>query len=153
MSWERTPLTTAHITMHPVELVGKQRPMTDYRNHRTYTPQKTLKAERAIRAAFREAYGEAFAYFDGPVEMRIATTRPLAKSNPKYWEGRADTGKPDWDNMGKLICDALNGVAFKDDSQVTVGAVAKRSRTAYGTEPRIDIYIDYFIEEYVKEKK
>ena len=85
--------------------------------------------------------------------MRISTTRPLAKSNPKYWEGRADLGKPDWDNLGKLACDALNGIAFKDDSQVDTGAVTKRPRSPYGTQPRIDIHIEYFVEEYVKEKK
>lgn len=45
MSWQRTLAATAHITMHPAQLVGKQRPMTDYRNHRTYTPTKTLKAQ------------------------------------------------------------------------------------------------------------
>lgn len=95
MSWQRTLAATAHITMHPEQLVGKQRPMTDYRNHRTYTPTKTLKAEKAIKDAFRAAYGETFADHDGPVVMRISTTRPLAKSNPKYWEGRADLGKPD----------------------------------------------------------
>lgn len=153
MSWQRTLAATAHITMHPAQLVGKQRPMTDYRNHRTYTPTKTLKAEKAIKDAFRAAYGETFADHDGPVVMRISTTRPLAKSNPKYWEGRADLGKPDWDNLGKLACDALNGIAFKDDSQVDTGAVAKRPRSPYGTQPRIDIYIEYFVEEYVKEKK
>lgn len=153
MSWKRTLAATAHITMHPAQLVGKQRPMTDYRNHRTYTPTKTLKAEKAIKDAFRAAYGETFADHDGPVVMRISTTRPLAKSNPKYWEGRADLGKPDWDNLGKLVCDALNGIAFKDDSQVDMGAVTKRPRSPYGTKPRIDIYIEYFVEEYVKEKK
>lgn len=153
MSWQRTLAATAHITMHPAELVGKQRPMTDYRNHRTYTPTKTLKAEKAIKDAFRAAYGETFADHDGPVVMRISTTRPLAKSNPKYWEGRADLGKPDWDNLGKLACDALNGIAFKDDSQVDMGAVTKRPRSPYGTKPRIDIYIEYFVEECVKEKK
>ncbi len=79
--------------------------------------------------------------------------RPLAKSNPKYWEGRSDLGKPDWDNVGKLACDSLNGIAFKDDSQVDTGAVTKRPRSPYGTQPRIDIYIEYFVEEYVKEKK
>ena len=134
MSWQRTLAATAHITMHPAELVGKQRPMTDYRNHRTYTPTKTLKAEKAIKDAFRAAYGETFANHDGPVVMRISTTRPLAKSNPKYWEGRADLGKPDWDNLD-------------------MGAVTKRPRSPYGTKPRIDIYIEYFVEEYVKEKK
>ena len=52
-----------------------------------------------------------------------------------------------------LACDALNGIAFKDDSQVDMGAVTKRPRSPYGTKPRIDIYIEYFVEEYVKEKK
>jgi Holliday junction resolvase RusA-like endonuclease len=28
------------------------------------------------------------------------------------------TKKPDADNIGKLVLDALNGVAYKDDSQV-----------------------------------
>ena len=153
MSWRRTIAATAHITMRPAELVGKQRPMTDYRNHRTYTPTKTLKAEKAIKDAFRAAYGETFADHDGPVVMRISTTRPLAKSNPKYWEGRADLGKPDWDNIGKLICDALNGVAYTDDAHVVMGGVQKGCRTPYGTPPLAKVCITHFTEEYVKEKK
>ena len=80
MSWQRTLAATAHITMHPAQLVGKQRPMTDYRNHRTYTPTKTLKAEKAIKDAFRAAYGETFADHDGPVVMRISTTRPPSRT-------------------------------------------------------------------------
>ena len=153
MSWRRTLAATAHITMHPSQLVGKQRPMTDYRNHRTYTPTKTLKAEKAIKDAFRAAYGETFAGHDGPVVMRISTTRPLAKSNPKYWVGRADLGKPDWDNIGKLICDALNGVAYTDDAHVVMGGVQKGCRTPYGTPPLAKVCITHFSEEYIKEKK
>ena len=153
MSWRRTLAATAHITMHPAQLVGKQRPMTDYRNHRTYTPTKTLKAEKAIKDAFRAAYGETFAGHDGPVVMRISTTRPLAKSNPKYWEGRADLGKPDWDNIGKLVCDALNGVAYTDDAHVVMGGVQKGCRTPYGTPPLAKVCITHFTEEYIKEKK
>lgn len=34
-----------------------------------------------------------------------------------------------------------------------MGAVTKRPRSSYGTKPRIDIHIEYFVEEYVKEKK
>ena len=45
MSWRRTLAATAHITMHPAQLVGKQRPMTDNRNPRTYPPTRTLKPE------------------------------------------------------------------------------------------------------------
>ena len=92
MSWQRTLAATAHITMHPAQLVGKQRPMTDYRNHRTYTPTKTLKAEKAIKDAFRAAYGETFADHDGPVVMRISTspTGTTSASSP----ATRSTGSP-----------------------------------------------------------
>lgn len=153
MSWKTKRVGVAECVMCFPEVPTKQRPKFDTKRFRTYTPDKTLKAEKAIKDAFRAAYGETFAGHDGPVVMRISTTRPLAKSNPKYWEGRADLGKPDWDNLGKLACDALNGIAFKDDSQVDMGAVTKRPRSPYGTKPRIDIHIEYFVEEYVKEKK
>lgn len=33
--------------------------------------------------------------------------------------------KPDWDNIGKAVCDALNGIAYKDDSQVVSANVYK----------------------------
>jgi Holliday junction resolvase RusA-like endonuclease len=33
--------------------------------------------------------------------------------------------KPDWDNLGKAVCDALNGVAYKDDSMVVDARVIK----------------------------
>lgn len=153
MSWKQILVAIAHVTVPVREVTGKQRPRTDYRNHRTYTPTKTLKAEKEVRDAWLAQYGRTFAKHDGPVTVRISTHRPLAKSNPKYWEGRADTGKPDWDNVGKLVCDALNGLAFKDDQQVTACTVSKRPRPCHGTQPYINIYIEYFVEEYVKEKK
>lgn len=36
---------------------------------------------------------------------------------------------PDWDNIGKIVSDALNGVAYVDDKQIVDGGVIKR----YGT--------------------
>lgn len=35
------------------------------------------------------------------------------------------TKKPDWDNVGKIICDALNGIAYRDDAQIVFAAVSK----------------------------
>lgn len=34
--------------------------------------------------------------------------------------------RPDWDNLGKAVCDALLGIAYQDDSQVVRATVTKR---------------------------
>lgn len=34
--------------------------------------------------------------------------------------------KSDWDNVGKAVSDALNGVAYVDDDQIVVGRVTRR---------------------------
>lgn len=51
MSWVQTLAATARVVVPVREVVGKQRPRTDYRNYRTYTPTKTLKAEKEVRDA------------------------------------------------------------------------------------------------------
>ena len=83
--------------------------------------------------------------------MYITTQRPLAKGNPKYWVGRPDLGKPDTDNTEKLIKDALNGLAYKDDKQITKTKVTKLSRSAHGCNFVISVRLVYFTEKYVKE--
>ena len=87
------------------------------------------------------------------MRVYVKTQRPLCKSNPKYWAGRADLGKPDWDNIGKAVCDALNGVAYKDDSQASIGSVEKLPRTPYGGKHRATVRIEYYRETFEKEKK
>ena len=37
--------------------------------------------------------------------------------------------KPDWDNISKNICDALNGIAYPDDRQIAKLIVEKRYNT------------------------
>lgn len=48
------------------------------------------------------------------------------------------TKKPDMDNIVKAVADALNKVAYKDDSQIVECTVKKY----YDKEPRIEIYIE-----------
>ena len=134
------------------EIPFKQRPKFT-RAGRAYTPKKTLRFEKQIRDAWRERYGDSFAGFEGPVSVQIETSRPLCKSNPKYWAGRQDLKKPDFDNLGKVVCDALNGLAYKDDAQVFEAKVRKFPFTPYGTKPRLLVRIDYYANEYEKEKK
>jgi Holliday junction resolvase RusA-like endonuclease len=64
----------------------------------------------------------------GPVTVTISAYLPRPqrlcrkKDSP---DPLPATCKPDWDNIGKAVCDALNGVAYADDSQVVIGHVRK----------------------------
>lgn len=113
-------------------VVGKARPRV-LRSGHAYTPQSTVTAERAVRDAYRRACIETYgrhrmAGAHQPVHLTIRTERPLPKSRPKSVESEPDTYKPDWDNLGKLVSDALNGVAYADDAQVTRAVVCKGPR-------------------------
>jgi Holliday junction resolvase RusA-like endonuclease len=35
------------------------------------------------------------------------------------------TKKPDWDNVAKSVCDALNGIVYMDDTQIVDAHVTK----------------------------
>lgn len=104
--------------------VGKARARTVARHGfvQSYTPQKTRDYEAKVRDAYIKAGGEMFP--DGPLGVLITAYFEVPKS---YSKKNADacragkikpTGKPDLDNIAKLVLDALNGVAFKDDSRV-----------------------------------
>ena len=36
------------------------------------------------------------------------------------------TKKPDFDNVFKILCDALNGIAYADDAQIVQASIRKR---------------------------
>jgi len=93
-----------------------------------YTPGKhpvnVFKA--AIQMAARMAH--AGPLIASPVEIEITATfaRPAARTwKTKPMPREPKTGKPDWDNLSKAICDALNGVLWKDDSQVWRAVVTR----------------------------
>jgi len=43
--------------------------------------------------------------------------------------------KPDVDNLAKVVCDALNKIAYRDDAQVVDAQVSKY----YSDQPRIEV--------------
>ena len=45
--------------------------------------------------------------------------------------------RPDWDNIGKIITDALNEVAYHDDAQIVEAIVEKY----YSDNPRVEVTI------------
>ena len=112
-------------------VVGKARPRVT-RNGR-FTPSSTREAESRVAAAARAALPDgAKAPLFGrrqPVAVGVTVWRPLPESRPRRVEGEPDTYKPDLDNVAKLVLDALNGVAFEDDAQVTTLYASKMDRT------------------------
>ena len=114
---------------------GKARPRFS-RGH-AYTPKATSDAQETIAAAYVEACGgDALKASEGvPVAVAVLTTRNV-KSGFRRREGDShdDLQKPDADNIAKLVMDALNGVAYEDDSQVDSLVVLKLPRRR-GNEP------------------
>ena len=111
----------------PGEPVGKGRPRFT-RQGRAYTPAKTAKYENLVSLAFQQMYPN-HVPFENAVEMKMIAYFSI----PKSW---SKTKKPDTDNIAK-VKDALNGIAFKDDSQVVKETIIKR----YAEVPKLIIYI------------
>ena len=144
--WELRRVDMRRLSFSPTEIVGKGRPRMDTRSKRTYTPAKTRRAEDSIRREWRNVNGDDMAAFEGPVAVRVSYSRPLAKTNPKYWAGRSDLGRPDADNVLKCALDAINGLAYKDDSQVIRADIEKFPRTSSAENPHMDITVIYYKE-------
>lgn len=124
--------------------VGKGRPKFARRGAfvTTYTPEKTASYENLVKVKAEEAMGSRPA-IDGAVEViiRIIVTPPTSWSLKKQRAALAGdiypTTKPDWDNVGKGICDAMNEIVFKDDKQVVDAIVTKR----YGQTARAEVEV------------
>ena len=108
---------------------GKGRVRFVRQTGRTYTPDATAQSMYDVRDAYLRAAGGASAPKGTPVRVWVQTWRPLPRSRPKRVEWEHDTFKPDADNQLKLILDALNGVAWADDTQVTDVELHKHART------------------------
>lgn len=85
----------------------------------------------AYKSACRAGGTECMAGKGVPVGVVIQTFRTLSKSRPKRVSSEPDVYKPDADNVAKLVLDALNGVAWVDDSQVMSLHVVKSPRTRF----------------------
>lgn len=107
---------------------------------RMYTPERTREYEGYIRSCYMAARG---GYYDGAVSVSITAVYGVPKEYSRARQMQALMGrlmpqtKPDIDNICKAVCDALNGLAYGDDRQITELAVNKR----YGIEPKLIITV------------
>ena len=124
--------------------VAKARPRIT-RQGFAYTPQKTVNYENLVRYTFQsefpnhkplEGYIEASitAIFDIPSSYSKKKTKELLETHNNY------NHKPDCDNLAKIILDSLNGIAYKDDSQVTILHINKE----YGEQAKVIVELKEF---------
>ena len=117
--------------------MAKQRPRVT-RSGIAYTPSKTVNYEAVVRYTYQGKYPLKEPIL-GLIEATIIAVFPIPKSYSKKKTAELLAGhhnydkKPDCDNLAKIILDSLNGIAYKDDSQVTVLHINKE----YGTQPKV----------------
>src|SRR5262249_19263520 len=84
---------------------------------------------------------------DRPVALLIHAFLPIPES--WHWKRKQaaragvilPTGKPDFDNVGKIIADAVKGIVWGDDAGVCDGRVIKR----YSDEPALRVEVREFV--------
>lgn len=108
----------------PGEPTGKARPRVFNRGGKSMaiTPQKTVMYENLIKTCFTEQCGTFFG--EKQLAMKITAFYQIPKSASKKKSDVMLSGeirptkKPDLSNVIKCVEDALNGVAYGDDSQI-----------------------------------
>lgn len=134
-------MSVSYIFTVPGEPRGKQRPRATRQGH-MYTPKETVIYENLVKHEFISKYPNAEP-LPGAVMLKICAEYPIPESWSKKKKIEAvDMAvfpkKPDWDNVGKIVSDALNGIAYADDAQVFLAVVMKR----YSTRPRLTVSIE-----------
>lgn len=127
------------------DIKGKARPRVNTTTCRAYTPENTKDYEMLIKQYFKLKYPRYI-----PLENRVAVKiiaqfkipKTVTKKDKELIKAGklSPTKKPDIDNIVKIILDALNKMAFKDDNQITKIEVEK----IYGEEEKIYVSINEY---------
>lgn len=130
------------MTVIQFTVTGKPTPMQragrNYKTGRSYIPAESAEYRQRIQAAYRASIDEDDEPFDKsiPLAMTIVVTLPLEikKSWSKSKRDMVENGEMraigkntgDVDNYAKAVQDALNGLAYHDDSQIVSLKVIKK---------------------------
>jgi Holliday junction resolvase RusA-like endonuclease len=124
--------------------IAKKRPRFARRGQfvQTYNDQETEEGKWLLLAK-----GQVKDLFQGPLKVKMLFAMPRPKGHFGTGKNAAKlkpsapqqhTKKPDLDNLVKFAKDCLNGVAWRDDSQV----FELEARKIYGDRPRTEIIIE-----------
>lgn len=122
---------------------GKGRPKFVRATGRTYTPKDTADYETLVKWSYAEqCKGQKFGD-DEMLQMNIKAYYSIPKSVSKSKreqmlnETLRPTKKPDTDNIIKIIADACNNIAYRDDAQIVDCVCSK----FYSENPRVEVKI------------
>lgn len=124
----------------PGKPFGKQRPRVT--RWGTHTPEETVNYSNLVKYCFMESGQDKIN--DAFVTFKINSYHPIPKNTPKYKKAHMElecvpcATKPDADNIAKIVMDALNNLAYSDDSKVVGLEVYKW----YSPNPRVEVEID-----------
>lgn len=128
----------------PGQPVAKGRPKFARRGKfvTTYTPEKTRTYEELVSWCAKGVM-----MGNDPMQGAIYLYLVIGLQIPKSWSNKkriqAELGeipaikKPDADNVLKAVKDAMNGIVYADDSQITMMTIIKK----YSPEPKVKILV------------
>lgn len=123
----------------PGEPKAKARPRVT-RSGIAFTPKSTVMYENLVKTSFQQSYPD-HVPIDQEMEAVITAYFSIPKSASRKKKEFMSSGiinptkKPDLDNIAKAVLDSLNGIAYKDDSQIVSMMISKK----YSDRPRVEI--------------
>lgn len=112
---------------------------------KAYDPAKSRSYKAFVKYIVAdEAQKQGWLYTELPISVEVKAYLPIAASKPKKFKAAALAGaekptkKPDVDNLFKTVTDAMSGILYKDDKQITKAVIEK----AYSNEPRLEVEIE-----------
>ena len=125
----------------PGEPVSKARPRFSKWSKKAYNTKKTTDYEKLVKDIYMLSEQETI---EGEIVAVIECYFKVPKSDSKVTRLAKLSNiarpikKPDVDNLAKICLDGLNGLAYKDDSQI----VDLRIRKWYSNDPRVIINLE-----------
>ncbi|MBV4436698.1 RusA family crossover junction endodeoxyribonuclease [Clostridium tyrobutyricum] len=127
--------------MIPGDPMGKQRPKFNRWTKSAHTPEKTVSYETYVKELY---VTNRFPMLEGYIQVGITAFYKIPKSTSNKKRQQMLNNellpdkKPDLDNVAKIICDALNAIAYLDDKQIVSLTVNK----FYSEQPRVVVKLN-----------
>lgn len=108
---------------------------------RSYNPEFNVTYENLVKILYQEASTH---YFAGGIRLELKVFFDIPKSTSKKKRELMLSGeilplkKPDFDNVEKIITDALNKIAYNDDCQIC----SNGGDRFYAEEPRVIVSLE-----------